>query len=233
VAELPPNSESVWQRIIEPFRTPNRSVALQQYRRRARFYDFQLALGEPLRRQAIERLALKRGDTVLDVGCGTGLSFAMIEKAIGEQGTLVGIEQSPDMIEQARARVQSGHWSNVTLICSPVEEAAIEVEADAALFNFTHDILRTSEAVANVVRHLKQGARVVATGLKWATRPWELPTNLFVAPAALESVTSFEGLREPWSHLSALIPSLDVQSILGGGVFIATGRVRRTAMIRT
>jgi len=206
---------------------PNRSAALQQYRRRARFYDLQLVLGEPLRRQAIERLALKGGDTVLDVGCGTGLSFAMIEKAIGEQGTLIGIEQSPDMIELARARVQSGHWNNLTLICSPVEEAAIEVEADAALFNFTHDILRTSEAVANVVRHLKPGARVVATGLKWATRPWELPTNLFVAPAAMESVTSFEGLREPWSHLSALIPSLDVQSILGGGVFVASGRVRR------
>ena len=179
---------------------------MEQYRRRARFYDFQLALAEPVRRRAIERLGLKRGDTVLDVGCGTGLSFELLEQRIGhDAGKIVGIEQSSDMIEQARARAERNRFENVTLITSPVEEAEIPVLADAALFHFTHDILRTPAAVANVIRHLKPGARVVATGLKWA-RPWALPTNLMVLQAALFSVTSLEGLAAAVEQPRAMGP---------------------------
>src|SRR5271166_6900734 len=127
-----------------PLGAPNRVAALEQYRLRARFYDLQLALAEPIRRIGIERLGLKRGDTVLDVGCGTGLSFELLEQRIGrDAGKIVGIEQSADMIEQARARAERDHFENITLITSPVEEAEIPVLADAALFQFTHDILRT------------------------------------------------------------------------------------------
>ena len=208
-----------------PLRAPSRPAALEQYRRRARFYDFQLALAEPVRRRAIERLGLKRGDTVLDVGCGTGLSFELLEQRIGHQaGKIVGIEQSSDMIAQARARAERNRFENVTLITSPVEEADIAVVADAAIFHFTHDILRTPAAVANVIRHLKPGARVVATGLKWA-RPWALPTNLMVLQAALFSVTSFEGLAEPWSNLAQLARIDNIEMMFGRGVFIATATV--------
>jgi len=69
------------------------------------------------------------------------------------RGCIVGIEQRAP---QAR------------LICSPVEAAAFNEQADAALFHFTHDILRMPAAMDNVLRHLKPGARVVAAGLKWA-----------------------------------------------------------------
>jgi len=206
-------------------RAPNRPAALEQYRRRALFYDFQLALAEPVRRRAIERLGLKRGDTVLDVGCGTGLSFDLLEQRIGhDAGKIVGIEQSSDMIAQARARCERNRFGNVTLITSPVEEADIPVLADAAIFHFTHDILRTPAAVAKVIRHLKPGARVVATGLKWA-RPWALPTNLMVLQAALFSVTSFEGLAEPWSNLAQLARIDNIEMMFGRGVFIATATV--------
>jgi ubiquinone/menaquinone biosynthesis C-methylase UbiE len=208
-----------------PLPAPNRPAALEQYRRRARFYDFQLALAEPVRRRAIERLGLKRGDTVLDVGCGTGLSFDLLEQHIGhDAGKIVGIEQSSDMIAQARARSERNRFGNVTLITSPVEEADIPVLADAAIFHFTHDILRTPAAVANVIRHLKPGARVVATGLKWA-RPWAWPTNLMVLQAALFSVTSFEGLAEPWSNLAQLARIDNIEMMFGRGVFIATATV--------
>ena len=205
-----------------PLRAPNRLAALEQYRLRARFYDLQLALAEPVRRRAIERLGLKRGETVLDVGCGTGLSFELLEQRIGhDAGKIVGIEQSSDMIEHARARAERDHFENVTLITSPVEEAEIQVLADAALFHFTHDILRTPAAVANVIRHLKPGARIVASGLKWA-RLWELPTNLMVLQAALFSVTSLEGLAAPWSNLARWARIDDIEMMFGRGVFIAT-----------
>jgi SAM-dependent methyltransferase len=211
-------------------RSPDRNAALAQYRRRARFYDLELALFEPIRRRAIARLALKRGNTVLDVGCGTGLSLALLHEGVGAHGRIVGIEQSPEMIEQARQRIEQHAWRNVTLLCSAVESARIPVSADAALFLFTHDILRSSEAVANVMAHLAPGARVVAAGLKWA-RPALVPTNLFVLSAALHSVTSLEGLSQPWSKLADTIGELRVESLLAGAVYMCSGVVTHDAAV--
>ncbi len=208
-------------------RSPDRSAALAQYRRRARLYDLELAPFEPFRRRAIVELDLQPGDTVLDIGCGTGLSFTLLETAIGAQGRIVGIDQSPDMLALAGQRVDRMKWHNVTLVCSPVEEAQMPPNADAALFHFTHDILRRPEAVGAVVAHLRPGARVVAVGLKWAD-PWGplvWPTNLLVWSAALYSVTSIEGLEAPWSHLAAQVAGLDVQTALMGSVYIARGEL--------
>ncbi|HXN85907.1 MAG TPA: methyltransferase domain-containing protein [Candidatus Binataceae bacterium] len=206
------------------WRKPDRSAALEQYRRRARFYDLELALIEPIRRRAIERLALKAGDVVLDVGCGTGLSFELLRSRVGAQGKIIGIEQSAEMIGLARERAARNRWDNIELIQSPVEDAPIDLLADAALFHFTHDILRTRGAVGNVVSHLKPGALIVASGLKWAR--WGSPANLLVLQAALISVTSLEGLAEPWSNLVPVVGTIEVASMLGGGVFIATARTK-------
>jgi len=201
---------------------PNRAAALAQYRRRARFYDLELALIEPVRRRAVDALGLTGGETVLDVGCGTGLSFELLEARIGREGRIIGIEQSSDMLEHARER--AAQWGNITLINSPVEEAEIPALADGAIFHFTHDILRTPAAVANVIRNLKPGARIVASGLKWA-RPLVSPANLMVLQAALVSVTSLEGLSAPWSNLRRWARIDDIQMMLGRGVFIATATV--------
>ena len=133
---------------IRTRQAPDRDAALAQYRGRASVYDLELALFEPIRRRAIAQLALRPGDVVLDVGCGTGLSVALLEQGVGSGGRIVGIEQSPEMIAAARQRVRQHHWRNVSLLCAPVEEARIRVTADAALFHFTHDILQRPEAVA-------------------------------------------------------------------------------------
>ena len=105
--------------------SPNRTGALLQYRSRARIYDLELALFEPVRARAIELLRLGSGDTVLDIGCGTGLSFPAIERSIGATGSIVGIEQSPEMLERARTRAVENGWDNVTLISAAVEDARI------------------------------------------------------------------------------------------------------------
>src|ERR1700681_4494011 len=114
----------------------HRTGALLQYRSRARIYDLELALFEPVRARAIELLRINSGDTVLDIGCGTGLSFPAIEKSIGATGEIIGIEQSPEMIELARTRALENGWENVTLISAAVEDARIPHPADRALFHF-------------------------------------------------------------------------------------------------
>lgn len=206
-------------------RAPDRSAALSQYRQRACIYDAELALFEPIRTDAIAALELRRGAAVLDVGCGTGLSFGLLHQRVGEGGRIVGVEQCPEMMAQAQARVRENHWPNVELVCAPAAAAQLRGKADAALFHFTHDILREDAAIANMLSHLKPGARVVATGLQWAP-PWAWPANGFVMLAALHSVTSFEGLGDPWSKLAAGLRDVEVQHALMGGIYIASGVYR-------
>lgn len=206
-------------------RAPDRAAALAQYRRRAERYDDELALFEPIRSQAVALLRLRPGATVLDVGCGTGLSFLMLHHRIGRGGRIIGIEQCPEMMAKARARVEENHWSNVDLVCAPAAAARVPAQADAALFHFTHDVVRDDAAIANVLSHLKAGARVVASGLQWAP-PWMWSTNGFVMLAALYSVTSFEGLGHPWDRLAAHLHGVELQTALTGGIYIASGNYR-------
>ena len=63
------------------------------------------------RRQAVESLAPTPGEVVLDAGCGTGLNFERLEDGVGSQGRLVGIDQSPEMLAQARERVERHGWA--------------------------------------------------------------------------------------------------------------------------
>jgi SAM-dependent methyltransferase len=212
-----------------PRATTNPAAALAQYRRRAPHYDLELAVFEPIRREAIARLALRPGEGVLDIGCGTGLSLAQLRHGVGTRGRIVGIEQSPEMMALARQRVRQHGWRNVALIEAPADVAdiagAAPMPADAALFHFTHDILRDPRALANVAGSLKPGARVVACGLKWAT-PWAWPLNLFVLGAARHSVSSLAGLDRPWSLLAEHLADLRVDTKLGGAVFLMSGTMR-------
>jgi len=207
-----------------------RSAALSQYRRRAPIYDLELALFEPARRAAIERLALRAGDMVLDVGCGTGLSMPLLHEGVGARGRVVGIEQCPEMMALARQRVLREGWRNVMLIESATEGAEIPRPADAALFHFTHDILREPLALQNVAASLRPGATVVACGLQWAA-PWALPLNLFVLGAALHSVTSLQGLDRPWSVLAQHLDDLRVDSMMGGCIYLVSGSLRQVGQV--
>lgn len=202
----------------------DRAAALAQYRRRAGVYDRELQPFEPLRIEAINKLGLKAGQTVLDAGCGTGLSLEMLHSRVGRHGRVVAFDQCPEMLAQARQRVQRHGWSNVALLCAGATEAPVRGRADAALFHFTHDILRDDDALDHVFAHLRPGARVVATGLQWAP-PWLWPTNAFVLAAALHSVTSLEGLGRPWDKLAQRLVEVEVETALLGGIYIARGRV--------
>lgn len=208
-----------------PMAQPDPAAALSLYRQRAHRYDAELAPFEPLRREAVRLLNLQPGDTVLDLGCGTGLSLPLLAEAVGSGGRVIGLEPCPEMMGVARERVANGSWSQVELQQVPVEGACWSTQrADAALFHFTHDILQKPETIATVLDHLHPGARVVACGLQWAPA-WAWATNWWVLSAALYSVTTLSNLHAPWSLLKAALPDLDIRPHWGGSVYMGVARL--------
>lgn len=197
---------------------------LARYHKVAARYDRRARFGNRLRARAVERLALRPGDTVFDVGCGTGLSFPFLHAAVGPQGRIVGIELSPEMATQARTRASQQGWSNVTVVEAAVEEASIPIRANAVLSFLTHDILQSRPALENVFRHTAPGGRVSALGVKWASW-WLAPLNVVVWLGSRPYVTTFRGFGRPWSLLGDFVPQLRVEPLALGALYLADGAV--------
>jgi demethylmenaquinone methyltransferase/2-methoxy-6-polyprenyl-1,4-benzoquinol methylase len=202
-------------------RLPDRSLALEKYRRGIASYD-ESNRYRRLRANAVARLNLRPGDHVLDVACGTGLNFSLIQEAIGQHGRLIGVDLSPDMLAIARERASNNNWDQVTLINSAVEEAQLPDSVDAALFCLTHDVMRSPTAIQNVMRSVTQGGRVVAAGSKWA--PWRAwYVNIGVWYGARRYTTTFDGFSCPWSHLSRYLSGTEIELHLRGAMYVASG----------
>ena len=89
-----------------------RLIAL--YQKQAKDYDQSGIHGlDAFRREAVKRLDLKRGDLVVDIGCGTGLNFPWLQEAVGPQGRIIGVDLTDAMLEQARRRIAEAGWKTI------------------------------------------------------------------------------------------------------------------------
>jgi hypothetical protein len=104
--------------------------------------------------------------------------------------------------------------------------------APAALFSFTHDVLQSPRAVANVVSHLRPGARVACVGAKLAGR-WNLPVNFFVRQVARPFMTTFSGLDRPWRELERYTGKMPHDSLVLGGAYVAWGTIAQSTLERS
>lgn len=205
--------------------SPDAARAIEKYRRHAAGYDATAQRTMALRRRTIELLDLGPGDVVLDVACGTGLSFSLLRERVGPGGKVIGVELSPEMLAQARARVASNGWTNVTLVEGAMEEAAVPEPVDAVLFNYTHDVLRSEAALERIFARARPGARVAVAGVKHP--PWWLfPARLWRLANARPYLTTFEGLDRPWSLLERHVSGLTITPVMLGTNYIGAARVR-------
>ena len=203
---------------------PARRAELQPaYREHASSYNRNTGAFQSYRQAIVEALPVRRGQVVLDVGCGTGLCCGLLREKVGPQGGVVGIEESPEMAAVAREHIAAEGWRNVTVVQSPAEDAEIAVTADAALFCAVHDILQSPDALRNVMKKLRPGAPVAAGGGKWAA-PWMVGVNLQVRTLHAPYVRSFGGFGRPWNHLEQLIEDVDVRELAFGSGYIVTGQ---------
>jgi len=207
-----------------PAQPPAREAERQPaYYEHARSYNRDTGLFQPYRHAVVEALPLKRGQVVLDVGCGTGLCCGLLRDKVGPGGTVIGIEESPEMAAVAREYIAREGWRNVTVVQSPAEDARLEATADAALFCAVHDILQSPRALRNVMVSLGPGAWVAAGGGKWAA-PVMVAVNSMVRMAHAPYVRSFSGFDRPWRHLEQLVEDVQVQEMAFGGGYVMTGR---------
>lgn len=203
---------------------PDNQLSIARYRRHAAGYDASARRTMALRLRTIALLQLRPGDVVLDVGAGTGLSYAPLLQAVGAGGRVLAFEQSPDMFALAERRARQNGWPQLWHIQSAAEDVQLPEAPDALLFNYVHDITRSPQAVANLLRQARPGARVAMAGMKffpWWTGPLNLLAWLKNRPYNARAAE----LWQPWDRVAARCQGFHVDSTQGGMGYIAHGRL--------
>ena len=203
---------------------PDADEARRRYRKLARRYDRRVRLAAPVRQRIVDRLALRPGSVVVDMGCGTGASLAALRAAVGPAGKVVGIELSEEMAAVARQRIADAGWDNVGVVVGDAASVPLPSGVDGVLFFLTHDLMRMAEVVRRAVDAVRPGGRLVAFGPAWAPR-WAVPINAAVWAVSRPFVTTFDGFDAPWSHLAAAVPDTRVRRLFLRGAYLAVACV--------
>jgi len=214
---------------------PDGRSVVAVYEHKAASYDSSsrrlLAIGfrdAHYRRRAVESLKLRRGDTVVEIGCGTGQNFDMLQAAVGPSGRIVGVDVTGAMLERARERARGNHWTNVELIQSDALGYEFPERIDGVLATFS---LSFVPECAEVV---ERGSRALAPGRRWAIADQEVPAFgrfitllLFVAFTRSFGVTRRMMRRRPWEATRAAMESslanVSWRHYYLGFVFVASG----------
>ncbi len=201
------------------------------YQRRAKRYDVAANLyyliGFPerrYRRAAIAALALVPGDTVVEVGCGTGLNFSLLEREIGPSGRIIGVDLTPEMLSVARDRIRRKGWENIDLVESTADAFEMPQGVDGILSTFALTLEPRYEAV------VQRGASALLPGKRLVLLDLRLPTNWLrhVAPLFVFLVRPFAvsrevAMRRPWEAVRRHFRRFSYQSLYFGFSYIAVG----------
>jgi ubiquinone/menaquinone biosynthesis C-methylase UbiE len=188
-----------------------RERLIETYRKKAKHYDITSRLypapGYPQRTQrlrAVQALGLHAGDSVIDIACGTGLNFPLIEEMIGPGGQIVGVDLTDAMLARAQDRIDTHGWGNVSLVQADAADFDFPAGVDAILSTYA---LSQVPECAEVIAH---GAAALSGGGRWVVLDLKVPDNApgWLARLGTAIVRPFASIdewimRRPWEAIRA------------------------------
>lgn len=182
----------------------SQSANSRQYDRVARLYSTlePLYLIFPVaRRKAVAALDLKPGDTVLEIGAGTGRNFPYLMDAVGPSGTIIGVDASEGMLAEARKVISRRGWSNVQLLQQDATKLELDRDVDGVLFSLSYSALpEPRPALARGWERLRPQGRVVVMDMGLTQSRW----HRLLDPIArlLVKLGPGDACSDPWSDLA-------------------------------
>ncbi|MGP0100502.1 MAG: class I SAM-dependent methyltransferase [Solirubrobacteraceae bacterium] len=203
----------------------------RRYDRMARWYraaEITILLPHRLRKKAVQRLDLKPGETVLEIGCGTGRNLPLLCEAVGNDGHVLGVDASSGMLARAQQWATHHHRQNVHLLHQDAAELALPGQVDAALFSLSYSALPDREPVLQKTwEALRPRGRLVImdAGLPAS------PLGRLLGPIGEAIATIFPGdpYSRPWEDLTRLSQSVQSEWFQLGIYFICTIRKPATS----
>jgi demethylmenaquinone methyltransferase/2-methoxy-6-polyprenyl-1,4-benzoquinol methylase len=172
------------------------------------------------RAKAVDRLDLRPGEHVLEIGCGTGRNLPFLSKAVGPHGRVYGVDISPGMLAKARALCDHNHWRNVELIEGDAAQYRAPTPLDGVMFGLSYNTMPHHLTVLREAwAQLKPGGRLVIMDAK-------LPPGLggrLVLPFSLwlmKHTMLGNPLIKPWEDLTRLAGSVEMEQFMFGSWYI-------------
>ena len=199
------------------------------YRRRARRYDVTANLYHLIgfretayRKAAVRALGLRAGDTVVEIGCGTGLNFPLLERVIGPTGRLVGVDLTDAMLERAQDRVRRAGWRNVELVHENAARFRFPPDVAGVISTFALTLVpEYDRVIAAAAAALAPGARFVLLDLKRSDRAPQALVRLMAWLTRPFGVTLDIADRHPWESLARHLRPRSFDELYFGFAYVA------------
>jgi ubiquinone/menaquinone biosynthesis C-methylase UbiE len=201
------------------------------YKKRAAHYDwsanFYYLIGfreTKYRKIAVERLKLKPGDKVVEIGCGTGLNFRFLRDAVGEEGKIIGVDFTKEMLLKARQRSEAKGWHNIELVHVDAANYEFPQKISGILSTFALTLVpEYEEVISRASLALNPHGKLVVADLKKPDR-WSLGLiKLGVLITKPFGVTLDLSERKPWETMSKHFTKVALQEVYRGFAYIAVG----------